>query len=321
MLHGVTDPTAQAAWKPLRPQSTPEQLARTLSILAKYYQFVSLPEAVEMLAGIRPLVVNSLALTFDDGYRNNLTFALPILRQFNAPATIFLSTGNVTEQKPFWFDRLDYAVQAISNEAKSYNKIPELIEINFSNRDTLTRSFLTFLNKEAWGYSTDATMRLAMQNLAERIEQHTGHGLAEIFADDPWSGILTWDEVRQASTEVHFGSHCVDHPRLSLISPNEAMQELVDSRKVIEFHTGQPCTHLAYPYGSFNSEVISLAKACHYTSAVTTTPGLNRQGGDLLSLKRISFPRTQSQAGVIATVSGYFTLWQKLRTKNCIMKK
>jgi peptidoglycan/xylan/chitin deacetylase (PgdA/CDA1 family) len=156
-----------------------------------------------------------------------------------------------------------------------------------------------------------------MASLAERMEQRSGHGLAEIFADDPWSGLLTWDEVRQAPPEVHFGSHGVNHPLLSLVSPAVARQELVISREAIEFYTGRPCVHFAYPNGSFNIEVASLVRNCNYSSAVTTIAGLNRPGDEMLTLRRISFPRTDSQAGIIAAVSGLSSQWQKLsRTIN-----
>ena len=73
--------------------------------------FVSLGDAVEMLAGRKPLVPYSLVLTFDDGYRNNITHALPLLRRNQVPATIYLATGHVEERRPFSFDRLDYALQ------------------------------------------------------------------------------------------------------------------------------------------------------------------------------------------------------------------
>lgn len=304
MLHGVIDPAVPSAWKPLRPQLTTEQLSQALSVLSQYYQFISLPDAVEMLAGTRPLIPNSLVLTFDDGYRNNLTFALPILRQFKAPAIIFLCTGNVSEQKPFWFDRLDYAVQSMNNNTTSRRDIAELTEIDFTSRETLTRSFITFIRKEKKRYPTDAALRTAMADLTERMEQRSGQGLSEIFADDPWSGILTWDEIAQAASEVHFGSHGVNHSQLGLIPLDAARQELIASRESIEFHTGLPCNHLAYPNGSFNDDVIALARACKYSSAVTTIPGLNLLNSDILALRRIAFPRTDLPARVLTTVSG-----------------
>jgi len=312
MLHGVIDPTAPAAWKPLRTQITTDQLFQTLAVLSRYYNFISLPEATEMLAGTRPLVANGLAFTFDDGYRNSLKIALPILRRFNAPATIFLSTGNVTDQKPFWFDRLDYAVQLMNNDTVSRYRIPELTEIDFSTRETLVHSFITFIRKEKKRYTTNTAMRSAMAELTERMEQCSGHGLNDIFADDPSSGVLNWNEVKRASTEIHFGSHSVDHSLLGLISPHMAKQELIASREEIEFHTGRSCTHLAYPDGSFNDTVLSLVRTCGYFSAVTDLFGLNRKGDEMLTLRRISIPNANSPAGIITAALGVSSLWHKI---------
>ncbi|MDO8954862.1 MAG: polysaccharide deacetylase family protein [Gammaproteobacteria bacterium] len=315
MLHGVIDPETPSTWKPLRSQLTTEQLSKTLAILAQYYNFVSLPEATEMLAGTRPLVPNSLALTFDDGYRNNLTSALPILRKFKAPATIFLCTGNITKQEPFWFDRLDYAIQSMNSNAVSRQGIPELAAFDFSTRETLTRSFITFIRKEKTNYSTDADMRSTIGNLTERMEQRSGQGLAEILADDPWSGVLTWDEVQRAASEVHFGSHGVDHCQLGLIPPKAAKEELLASREAIEFHTGSPCRHLAYPNGSFTNGLILLVKDCKYLSAVTSVHGLNRPGAEMLTLRRMVFPRDCTLAGAISETTGLSTYWRRICTK------
>jgi len=305
MLHGVIDPNTQAVWTPLRSQLSAEQLTRALSVLASYYNFVSLSEATEMLAGTRPLTSNSMVLTFDDGYRNNLTTALPILHRFKAPATFFLCTGNVSKQVPFWFDRLDYAIQSISQETIPHQKFPELKDIDFSNRNTLKKTFISFIRKEKQRYPSNANMRSTMASLTERLEQYSGRGLAEIFANDPWSGILSWNEIRKATTlGVHFGSHGVDHPLLGLAPLSIINEELVESQKMIEYHTGCPCTQLAYPAGSFNQDVISLAKTCNYTSAVTIIPGLNQRGDEALALRRIAFPHGGTPAEIIFAASG-----------------
>jgi peptidoglycan/xylan/chitin deacetylase (PgdA/CDA1 family) len=158
-------------------------------------------------------------------------------------------------------------------------------------------------------------MRLAMENLTDRIENRSGPGLSEIFSNDSWSSILSWNEIRQAAHIVDFGSHGVDHPQLSLTPSTIVKKELLESREIIEFHTGHPCTHLAYPYGSFNNEVLSLAKHCNYSVAVTTISGLNQQGDDLLKLQRIAFPRIPSPPGILATVSGLSNQWQKIKNR------
>jgi len=64
-------------------------------------------EAIEILAGRKAGKPNLAVLTFDDGYRNNITYGLPILTKLNIPATIYVSSGHVKSQKPFWFDRPD----------------------------------------------------------------------------------------------------------------------------------------------------------------------------------------------------------------------
>ena len=125
MLHGVTDPKVLLPGNRFAP---PYQ--RSIGIypvcFRKILPVYFLKQATEMLKGIRPLVSNGLVLTFDDGYRNNLTVALPVLRTVQSTCNNFLCTGNVTKQQPFWFDRLDYAIQSMQNTALNRAKIPEL---------------------------------------------------------------------------------------------------------------------------------------------------------------------------------------------------
>ena len=81
MLHGVAGDHAEAGWAPLWPRMTPERLDLVLSQLGRHYRFVSIDDAVDMIAGRKPALSNALTLTFDDGYRNNLTEALPVLEK------------------------------------------------------------------------------------------------------------------------------------------------------------------------------------------------------------------------------------------------
>jgi peptidoglycan/xylan/chitin deacetylase (PgdA/CDA1 family) len=313
MLHGVVDPKVPSPWKPLRPRLTTGKLRQTLRILSRYYTFISLPAAIQMLNGEIPPQPRSLVLTFDDGYRNNILCAMRVLRQFKAPAAIFLITHNITEQKPLWFDRLDFAVQAIGEHASFPTEITELAELDFSDRNALSRSFITFIRRTKGQFNNDIAMRNFVSNLTDRLEQASGHGLEEIYSDDPYSAMLTWEEVRNADTDVHFASHGVNHLQLGLVSTEIARHELSASQEAIEYYTGQPCRHLAYPNGSFTADVISLAKECNYISAVTTIQGLNKPGNELLKLQRLSFPHAHSPAADIAAALGLTYRWQIIK--------
>src|SRR5262245_47950086 len=93
-MHGVMDTGEHTAWVPLRPQLSRWRLEECVRGLSNYYHFISLEDAVSMLTGRKPVRPYSLVLTFDDGYRNNIKHALPILRRYGVPATFFVATGH-----------------------------------------------------------------------------------------------------------------------------------------------------------------------------------------------------------------------------------
>ena len=98
-------------------------------------------EAIEILAGRKAGKPNLAVLTFDDGYRNNITYGLPILTKLNIPATIYVSSGHVKSQKPFWFDRLDYVLQQLSGQRTKITIAGRSFTLDSSNRKQLGRLF------------------------------------------------------------------------------------------------------------------------------------------------------------------------------------
>jgi len=99
---------------------------------------------------------------------------------------------------------------------------------------------------------SDLAYRQKMGELAAELESESGQRLADIQADDDWSAIMTWQQVKTIGNgDVAFGSHTVHHIRLGLVDAEFARDELVRSKRDIEFHTGKPCLSLCYPNGSF----------------------------------------------------------------------
>jgi peptidoglycan/xylan/chitin deacetylase (PgdA/CDA1 family) len=315
MLHGVMDAQEPAAWMPLRPQLSRRRFQRTLRILARHYQFVSLDEAVAMLSGKAPLRPYSMVLTFDDGYRNNFTHALPILRMLDLPATFFVATGHVDGRRPFWFDRLDYALQHAAVDGREVRVGPRTVRLRGADRATLDESYRELRHTAKALRRGDDEMRTEMETLAVTLETESGRAIGDIFERDPWSAVATWDEVRAAAADprVSIGSHTVDHVRLDLVGPEVVVHELRASRAAIERELGRPCAHLAYPNGSFSRPVAETARAQGYVSAVTTVEGGNRLGVDLMMLRRVSFPEQAGEGAVLAEVSGLGRALRRLR--------
>lgn len=304
MAHGVMDDGPGTSWRPLWRRLHVEQLERILGLLQQYHEFVSLAEATQMLRGERRIRPYCMVLTFDDGYRNNLTHALPVLERLKVPAAFFLSTGLVGTTRSFWIDRLDYAIQHLPSRPRHIPVGSSRVTLNFENRDALAVSYqqLRLAMKDAYKDDLDERVEL----LASELEQEGGARLADVIETDPWTAVMNWEEARAASRRgVEIGSHTVDHVRLGLVDANVAMDELARSRSDIEQELGVDCTCIAYPSGSFTPETARLAQRTGYQCALTTRAGLNSQGDDVFMLRRFNFPTKGTIDHVLASTSGF----------------
>jgi peptidoglycan/xylan/chitin deacetylase (PgdA/CDA1 family) len=289
MVHGVMDEKIRTDWVPLRPQMSRSGFENVIKRLSKYYRFVSMDEAVDMLAGRKPVIPRTLVMTFDDGYRNQVKHALPILQRYKVPAMVFLATGHVDNRKPFWFDRLDYALQHAELSGKRIKVGCESIEFRSNDRDEVRRSYKRLRTAGKRVRRDDLEFTEEMEKICARLEIESGKRIHDIFEEDDWSSVLTWEEIREAAMEgVSFGSHTVDHVRLGLVGEKAAREQMLRSKNKIEEESGRPCRFLCYPNGSFNSRSAKIARECGYEAGVSTLPGLNTVGEDLMALRRIS---------------------------------
>ncbi|QYZ65426.1 MAG: polysaccharide deacetylase family protein [Gammaproteobacteria bacterium (ex Lamellibrachia satsuma)] len=290
-IHGVMDTHAEdASWEPLRPQLSPEYLERTLKLFSRYYNFVTLDEAIAILKGRLPAKPNCCVFTFDDGYRNNATHALPVLQKYGVPAVFYITTGHTEEQRPFWVDRLDYALQFADINGKTIRHKETEITIDNSSRHALSKSFARLRRILKHADMPDIEMRNYFDQLAGSLEKQSGRSINQIMMNDPWSSILTWDEVVDVSrtNEVTIGSHTVDHVRLGQTEAEASRDQVVRSKKAIEKAIGESCRHFCYPNGSWDQQAVDILKETGYTSAVTTDVGVNDPGDNLFKLKRFS---------------------------------
>jgi peptidoglycan/xylan/chitin deacetylase (PgdA/CDA1 family) len=248
-------------------------------------------DAVDMLQGRKRMQPYSMVLTFDDGYRNNLTHAMPILRRYNAPATFFVPTGFLDNPKPFWFDRLDYALQQAQVNGREVSIGSFTTRLNSRRREALRESFKQLRHTAKDQQISDVEFLREMEQLAAQLEAESGRALADIQKDDDWSAIMTWEQIGKVGDDgVTVGSQTVDHIRLGLVDAEIARDQLAKSKRDIEIHTGKSCFSLCYPSGNFSRETNALARECGYLCALTTKEGLNYVGGDLMELRRINLP-------------------------------
>lgn len=99
--------------------------------------------------------------------------------------------------------------------------------------------------------------------------------------------LMRWEQVKElAAAGVEFGSHTVNHPDLTTLSPEQVERELAESKREIELHTGQTVAHFCYPYGKWNQTVRDAAMN-YYKSACSTIAGTVRDTDDHRLLPRV----------------------------------
>ena len=301
MLHGVMEQNENVNWEPLRKQLPPSELARILGILSTNYQFITIDQFIALVKGQIAPIHNALLVTFDDGYRNTLDYALPICEQFNIKPILFVTTGHINSGLPFWFDRLDYALQQNMGESIEFNYLGVQYAFDTSSREALTESYKKFRDQCKNEFNNDVEMSQLFTALAEMLESRAGKALSDICIEDDWSAIASWSEIENAVKQdrIDIGSHTVDHWRIDSLSENEILEQLVNSKAEIEGNLSTKCQYFCYPNGDYNQMSIELLKQAHYRAAFTTDVGLCKSKDDLMTLKRFNFPANKTKSEIL----------------------
>lgn len=308
-FHGVDCGTDKDHCPPLRPRLAMADFRRYLDVLSQCFGFITLETAVDMLSGRRPLRPYSLVLTFDDGYLNNATCVWPVLMQYNAPATFFVSTDLVGTGEAFWADRLDYAISHLRREVDHLVADGSVHRIAGRDRRALTSLFWRIKNT-----FTDMGWERA-QAAVEAIEREATSKIADAPSSDRWAGFMNWEQVRQMQRQgAQFGSHTASHRPLDELSPEEVMAELVSSKEELERQTNRPCSCLAYPRGRCSDDVAAMAQQAGYRCAVTTVEAPADTTDPLMLLPRVGLPsRTLRGPDLRARAIGLSATFLRLR--------
>ena len=206
-----------------------DMFAWQMRYLAKRYRCLRLEEAVERLRGDRSLPPYSVVVTFDDGFRNNLRYALPILRRTGVPATVFLTTGHIGRgTQLLWTERVGRLLRAAKvSEEPARQVMKRLKSLPSRQRDTAIHE----LEVELGGVAGERDQ--AAEPDADRYT------------------FLTWSEACElVRGGITIGSHTVEHPIMSSLDEGRRNVEVVESKQEIERHLGMPCTLFSYPNGT-----------------------------------------------------------------------
>jgi peptidoglycan/xylan/chitin deacetylase (PgdA/CDA1 family) len=256
----------------------PTVFEQQMQFLSRYYRVMPLLEIVERnLCGDIP--DRAVAITFDDGYRDNYEYAFPILKKFGLPATVFIPTGAIDTGEALWHDRIFDAFRYAGVDRASLSHIG-LPDVSLEPADVRQRGLMSVL---AMGKELYGEIRL---RFVEQIEKALKPDYPETVNDR----MLTWHQIGEMyQSGIAFGSHTVTHPVLSRIPRHEMVRELCESKRVLSEHLEAPISSFAYPNGhaaDYNDEVKSVLRESGYVCAVTCERGFNPVFSDPLEIRR-----------------------------------
>jgi len=252
-----------------------------------------------------------VCLTFDDGYRDTLEHAYPILKEADMPFAVYVPTAFPDRLGELWWLVLEAVIArnervglVIDGENQSFDCR------SIADKRAVYKELYWWLRRR----ETEPEMHAVVRDLAARYQVD----IAEFCQDL----CMSWQEIATLAADplVTIGAHTVNHPMLSKLPENAVRAEMDLSRLVIEAALGLRPAHLSYPYGdpgSAGPREFAMAAALGFKTAVTTRPGVifRAHAKRLLALPRVSLNGEYQQLRYVRVlISGAATaMWNGFR--------
>ena len=301
LYHRIAEPAAD----PQRLAVSPSHFADHLAVLAERGRPLSLEDLVErsQRGDVPP---GAVAVTFDDGYADNLHCALPLLKQARVPATVFMATSVLRNHQEFWWDRLErlllepgilpddlrlpiggqtMAWQLGRSAAYTENDRERHAAWTVERRERPTERHRAYVDlcrvlRELPGEARDqalAALAALARNATSVCDRHRALNASEVT-------------TLAADQHIAIGSHTESHSSLANLPADMQLQEIAEARQQLQVLTGAAVAAFAYPFGGpadVSDRTVIAARHAGVSIACTTQPGSVRPGVDPWRIPRI----------------------------------
>jgi peptidoglycan/xylan/chitin deacetylase (PgdA/CDA1 family) len=292
MYHRVTEIESDP-WKLC---VSPSYFAEHLQVLQKLGCAVRLQQLNQTLKnGKRPH--RQVVITFDDGYTDNLYNAKPLLEQYEIPATIFLTTGYMQQEREFWSDELERILLQPGTLPKALslniNGTTYEWKLDATANDSEKSNNLDVLDANE-RYSLYYSLYELLYPLPAIERSHLLDQLL-LWANKepelrPTHRMMTMKELSslQPGNIIEVGAHTVTHPFLATISPEAQLHEIQENKAQLEEIFGHSIESFAYPHGNYNLHTSEIVRQAGFTCACTTNANIVGKNSDRFQLPRFA---------------------------------
>ena len=282
MYHSVAD-TEEATWIDPANHVPARMFRRQMEFLAAHRKTVPLVDLVDLIRSGRSPQPETVAITFDDGYLDNLTVAAPILDQLGLPSTLFLATGSVDCGRPQWIDET-FSIFRFRTRHKLRWALGDTGEFDLSVPTSLCDAY--------------AAVRASLLP-APPDQRHTLlNSLRDQLLPDriPPRLTLDWSDVSTLASQyprVGVAGHSVNHSDLTTLTEDQAFEEIAASNEAVGTRTGRPVRLFSFPYGRSSATVRHAAERAGVVGACGGgAQTVIDASCDPLALRRVPAPRS-----------------------------
>ncbi len=245
-----------------------EQFEWQVKHVNKNYDLISFDDLKDVVNGKIKTPQRPVIITFDDGFLDNYKNAYPVLKKHRAKATFFVSTGYIGTKDNFWFNQV---YRSFQNPANKQALIEDLkIDIQFSE-DKIQRQ------EEIYNI-IEALKKCPNNQRLQHVEYIMEHYPSRNF-DETLNLPMNWEQLREMSdNSMEIASHTITHPILSNLTEKELIEEIHESKYVIEKMCNRSVSAIAYPVGmsfAYNDNILQQVRNAEYMFGASYIAGTN----------------------------------------------
>ncbi len=217
---------------------TPEMFEEQMAFISKNYNCLNIYQAIDHLSKDM-LPENTVIVTFDDGYKDNITYALPILKKFNVPAEIYITTGFPDKTCDLWWYELEHLLREL-----------DYLSFEWNNKHYSWDLKRLELKYEAYRDIRTLFVTSSLDNQKVLLEILRSSNNDSSFTTEDYS--MSWEDIIELGRDplIAIGAHTISHPSLSQLTDEDVYKEMKGSKDRLEEMLKHPIETFSYPFGS-----------------------------------------------------------------------